>query len=35
MTDAVFAVVIMAALGSRFFNYFGSLDTSQAKELKG
>lgn len=35
MTDAIFAVVIMAALGFRFFNYFGSLDTSQAKELKG
>lgn len=35
MTDAIFAVVIMVALGSRFFRFFGSLDTSQAKELKG
>ncbi len=35
LTDAIFAVVIMAALGFRFFRYFGTLDTSQAKELKG
>lgn len=35
LTDAIFSVIIMGALAMRFFNHFGSLDTSQANELKG
>ncbi|RXJ88235.1 hydrogenase 4 membrane subunit [Arcobacter sp. CECT 8985] len=35
LTDAIFAVLIMAILSQRFFKYFGSLDVSKANELKG
>jgi hydrogenase-4 component E len=35
LTDAIFSVVIMGALAMRFYHNFGSLDTSQANELKG
>lgn len=35
LTDAIFAVVIMAVLAGRFHHYFGSLDVSKATELKG
>jgi len=35
LTDAIFSVIVMGALAMRFFNHFGSLDTSQANELKG
>ncbi|AXX91987.1 hydantoin racemase [Malaciobacter molluscorum LMG 25693] len=35
LTDAIFAVLIMAILSQRFFKYFGSLDVSKADELKG
>ncbi|WP_331774729.1 hydrogenase 4 membrane subunit [Sulfurospirillum sp. 1612] len=35
LTDAIFAVLIMATLAERFYKYFGSLDVSKATELKG
>ena len=35
LTDAIFSVIIMGALAMRFYHEFGSLDTSQANELKG
>ncbi len=35
LTDAIFAVLIMSVLASRFYKYFGSLDTSKANTLKG
>jgi len=35
LTDAIFAVIIMSILAIRFYKYFGSLDTSKAKNLKG
>ncbi|NKQ41495.1 MAG: hydrogenase 4 membrane subunit [Sulfurovum sp.] len=35
LTDAIFAVIIMSILATRFFKYFGSLDVSKASELKG
>ena len=35
LTDAIFAVLIMSVLASRFYKYFGSLDVSKANTLKG
>lgn len=35
LTDAIFAVLIMATLTTRFYKYFNSLDVSKATELKG
>lgn len=35
LTDAVFAVVIMAILALRFYKVFNSLDTSKASNLRG
>ncbi len=35
LTDAIFAVLIMSVLASRFYKYFGSLDVSKADNLKG
>ena len=35
LTDAIFAVIIMSILTTRFYKYFGSLDTSNARNLKG
>lgn len=35
LTDAIFAVIIMSILATRFYKYFGSLDTSKARNLKG
>ncbi len=35
LTDAIFSVIVMGALAMRFFDHFGTLDTSQASELKG
>ncbi len=35
LTDAIFAVIIMSILATRFYRYFGSLDTSKARNLKG
>ncbi len=35
LTDAIFAVIIMSILATRFFKYFGSVDVSKASNLKG
>ncbi|WP_024787786.1 hydrogenase 4 membrane subunit [Lebetimonas sp. JH369] len=35
LTDAIFAVIIMSILATRFYKFFGSLDTSKANTLKG
>ena len=35
LTDAIFAVLIMSVLASRFYKYFNSLDVSKANTLKG
>jgi len=35
ITDAIFAVIIMSVLATRFHKYFGSLDISKANTLKG
>ena len=35
LTDAIFAVLIMSILASRFYKYFNSLDVSKANTLKG
>ncbi|MBS9778832.1 MAG: hydrogenase 4 membrane subunit [Campylobacteraceae bacterium] len=35
LTDAIFAVIIMAILSERFFKYFETLDVSKANQLKG
>jgi len=35
LTDAIFAVLIMSVLATRFYKYFGSLDVSKANTLKG
>jgi len=35
LTDALFAVIIMAIFVLRFYKYFGSLDVSKASSLKG
>ncbi|MGB9801583.1 MAG: NADH-quinone oxidoreductase subunit K, partial [Arcobacter sp.] len=35
LTDALFAVIILAIFAQRFYKYFGSLDVSKATELKG
>lgn len=35
LTDAIFAVIIMAVLALRFYKVFGTLDTSKATNLRG
>ncbi len=35
LTDAIFAVIIMSVLATRFYKYFGSMDVSKASSLKG
>jgi len=35
LTDAIFAVLIMSVLATRFYKYFNSLDVSKANTLKG
>ncbi len=35
LTDAIFAVIIMAVLSERFFKFFKTLDVSKANQLKG
>ncbi len=35
LTDAIFAVIIMAILSERFFKFFKTLDVSKANQLKG
>ncbi|PHS39880.1 MAG: hydantoin racemase [Sulfurovum sp.] len=35
LTDAIFAVIIMSILATRFYKYFGSVDVSKASNLKG
>jgi len=35
LTDAIFAVIIMSILATRFYKYFGSMDVSKASSLKG
>ncbi len=35
LTDAIFAVIIMSILATRFYKYFGSLDVDNASSLKG